>query len=274
MYKYFKMPAKRKYLKRRGMKKTRAPRAQARVSDSIKTYVKSVVHSQIENKCVQINPGPVSFGNYLESPDFNSFPMAPLTGYWNINQGVGQGNRIGNIIKVRKTYLNYVLYAQPYNAGTNAVPQPSEVRLMLGYVKSTPTFSPIAGDIAQLFQAGSSSAAPVGNLKDLVSVYNVDYWSIKKSWTHKIGYASSTGTGGPADQQYLANNDFKLNVMKRIDITQHMPKTCVFNDTSATTNTKNLFFMYYAVGANGGTYTNITLPVRIEYWIDFHYEDA
>jgi len=267
---------RKKGVKKRAMmrKKRVVGKKRSSVSAGVKQYVKSYLHSQIENKCVQINPGPVSFGNFLESPDFNAYPMAPLNTYWNINQGVGQGNRIGNIIKVRKTYLNYTLNPQPYNAGTNTTPQPSEVRLMLGYVKSTPTFSPVPGDFAQLFQSGSSSAAPVGTLKDLIAVYNVDYWNIKKSWTHKIGYASSTGTGGPADQQYLANNDFKLNVVRRLDITKHMPKTCVFNDTSATTNTKNLFFMYYAVAANGGTYSNITLPVRIDFWIDFHYEDA
>lgn len=268
------MAGKRKYQKKRGMKKTRAPRAKAQVSDTVKSYVKSQIHAQIENKCFQVNPGQLSFGNVLESPDFNAYPMAPLTGYWNIPQGSGQGNRIGNIIKTRKCYLSYVLRPNPYEASTNPTPQPVEVRLMLGYVKNTPTFAPIAGDINQLFNFGSTSAPPVGTLKDLISVYNTDYWTIKKSWTHKIGYASSNGTGALAGSQTFNNNDFKLNVVKRLDITQHMPKTCVFNDTSATTNTKNLFFMFYAVATNGQTFTNISLPCNIDYWVDYHYEDA
>jgi len=245
-----------------------------KVSLSIKKYVKRTIHSQIENKCVQVNPGPVGFGNVLESPDFNVYPMAPLSLYWTISQGVGQASRIGNTIKVRKTYLNYVLVPLPYNATTNATPQPCEVRLMLGYVKNTPCFAPVAGDINQLFQSGNSSIAPVGSLKDIVSVYNKDYWVIKKSWTHKVGYAQYGGTGVSVAQQSFTNNDFKYNVVKRLDITQHMPKTCIFNDSSATTNTKNLFFMHYAVAASGGIYTATSLPVSIEYWIDFHYEDA
>lgn len=59
-----------------------------------------------------------------------------------------------------------------------------------------------------------------------------------------------------------------------MDITKMCPATCQFNDASATTNTKNLFFMYQALAGNGGVNTSNTLPCNIEYWIDFHYEDA
>lgn len=245
-----------------------------RVSDAVKTYVKRTIHSQIENKCVQINPGQLAFGNVLESPDFNAYPLAPLNSFWTIAQGVGQGNRVGNIIKVRKVMLNYILRPAPYDVLTNPNTQPSEVRLMLGYVKNSPAFLPLNTDIAQLFNVGSTSQAPVGTLKDLISPYNNDYWTIKKSWTHKLGFANNSGTGGSPGVQYHANNDFKYNAMARIDVTRYMPKTCVFNDAVGTTNTKNLFFMYYAVAAGGGTYGATTLPVFIDYWIDFHYEDA
>lgn len=243
------------------------------VSAGVKKYVKSQIHSTIENKCVQVNFGN-SFGNVNESPDFNAYPMCPLATYWTINQGVGQGNRVGNIIKTRKVYLNYVLRPLPYSATTNPQPNPCEVQLMLGYVKNTPCFTPVGGDISFLFQSGSASTAPIGSLRDLVSVINDDYWVIKKRWTHKVGYAASEGTGANPGNQFQANNDFKLNYVKRLDITKHIPKTHVFNDGSATTNTRNLFLMYYAVAADGGTYGSNGLVANIEFWIDFHYEDA
>jgi len=244
------------------------------VSSAVKGYVKKELHSAIETKCVQINPGQLSFGNVAEAPDFNAYPMAPLNTYWTVPQGTGQGNRVGNIIKVRKCTLSYVLRPAQYDALTNPNPQPSEVVMFLGYVRNTPAFAPVPGDINQLFQAGSSSLAPVGSLKDIISIYNTDYWMIKKSWRHKLGFANNAGSGNSPASQSFANNDFKLNVVKRLDITKHMPKTCVFNDTSSTTNTKNLFLMFYAVSTNGGVYSSITLPVNIDYWIDFHYEDA
>lgn len=254
-------------------KSARGGRKSSSVSSSVKSYVKKAISLNIENKCVQINSGQ-SFGNVRESPDFNAFPMCPLSGYWTVGQGVGQGSRIGNIIKTKKVYLNYILRPNPYDAVFNASCRPMEIQLMLGYVKNTPCFAPIGGDVDVLFNAGSTSAAPQGTLKDIISVINTDYWTIKKRWTHKIGYSSAEGTGGNVANQFFANNDFKLNAVKRVDITKHCPVTHCFNDASQTTNTRGLFLMYYAVAADNFNFSATQLPANIEFWVDFHYEDA
>ena len=260
----------RKHLRKRvARKRTKKPT----VSLAVRKYVKRTIHTQIENKSIQINGG-LSFGNVNESPDFNAYPMAPLSGYWGITQGVAQGNRISNQITTRKAYLSYVLRPNAYEVSTNANPRPCEVQLMLGYVKNTPSFAPASLDIQQLFQAGSSATAPVGTLRDIISVINTDYWTIKKRWTHKVGYASATGTGGVAAAQYNSNNDFKLNVVKRIDITKMLPAKYQFNDNSISPTSKNLFFMFYAVSSTGAAYSATDLPVNIEFWLDYHFEDA
>lgn len=265
--------AKRPY-KKRGIyakKKTRG------VTTAVKKYVKSTIHRQIENKCVQINGG-VSFGNYLESPDFNAFPICPLAGIWSIPQGVLQGNRVGNQIKTRKVYLNYIVRPQPYDAVANPLPRPLNIQLMLGYVKNTPCFQPAALDIQQLFQSGSSVSAPIGSNRDIISVINTDYWTIKKRWNHKIGNSNFGGTTASApDQsqnQFYANNDYKLNAIMRMDITKYVPSLLQFNDSGVTPTSKNLFFMYYAVAATGPTNSATVLPANMEFWIDFHFEDA
>lgn len=254
-------------------KSVRGGRKSSAVSSSVKSYVKKAISMNIENKCVQINGGS-SFGNVRESPDFNVYPMCPLSGYWTVGQGVGQGSRIGNIIKTKKVYLNYVIRPNPYDVTVNPSCRPCEVQLMLGYVKNTPCFAPVPGDIDVLFNNGSSTVAPVGTLKDLISVVNTDYWTIKKRWTHKIGYSSAEGTGGNVANQFFANNDFKLNVVRRMDITKYVPVTHAFNDGSQTTNTRGLFLMYYAVAADNFNFTATQLPANIEFWVDFHYEDA
>lgn len=265
-----------KFSSSKGIRKrkiAKKPFKRPRVSLAIKKYVKRSLHTQIENKCVQINGG-LSFGNVLESPDFNAYPMCPLSGYWSILQGVGSGARVGNQIRTRKCYLSYVLRPNQYDVTFNAAQVPSEVQLMLGYVKNTPCFAPSPADIAQLFQSGSSVTAPVGSLRDIISVINTDYWVIKKRWTHKIGYAINSGTGGVAGAQYFSNNDFKLNVVKKIDVTKMIPQLFQFNDGSITPTSKNLFFMFYAVAASGEVISNVKLPCNIEFWIDYHYEDA
>jgi len=142
---------KRRSYKPKSSKKkfARGGRKSSAVSSAVKTYVKSRIHAEIENKCVQINAGN-SFGNVNESTDFNAYPMCPLAGYWTVGQGVGQGARVGNIIKTRKVYLNYVLRPTAYDAVFNPSPRPCEIQLMLGYVKNTPCFAPVPGDVNTL----------------------------------------------------------------------------------------------------------------------------
>lgn len=255
---------KKRVYKKRGGKK---------ISLAIKKYVNRTIAKDIENKSVQINGGN-SFGSYLESPEFNAYPMCPYTGYWTIPQGVGAGNRVGNQIRPKKVMLNYVLRPLPHDAVTNPNPLPCQVLLYLGYVKSSPSSLPIAIDFNYFFQSGSSSISPVGNLRDTVSVINKDYWTIKKKWSHKIGYSAYNGTGQIAGSQFQQNNDFKMNAVRKLDITKLVPKTLIFNDTQQSTNTKNLFFMYEAVSATGSTLGLQFLTSNIEFWIDFEYEDA
>lgn len=255
----------RKFAKKRIAKKS--------ISLAIKKYVKTAISKDVENKSVQINGGN-SFGSYLESPEFNAYPMCPYTGYWTISQGVGAGNRVGNQIKPKRVMLNYVLRPLPYDSLTNPNPLPCQILLYLGYVKNTPSTLPIGTDFNYFFQSGNSSVSPVGNLRDTVSVINKDYWTIKKKWSHKIGYAGYTGTGSIAGNQFNVNNDFKLNVVKKINITKFVPNTLIFNDTQQSTNTKNLFFMYEAVSATGNTLGVQFLTANIEFWVDFEYEDA
>lgn len=251
----------------------RAKKTTSTVSLATKQYVNKVLHTAIENKSVQINGG-YSFAGVASDPDLNAYPMCPLSTFWSIGQGVGAGSRVGNDIKVRKVMLNYVLRPLPYDVITNPFPQPQEILLILGYVKNTPSFAPIAGDINGLFQSGNTTTGPIGSLRDIIAVPNTDYWVIKKKWSHKLGYANYGGTGTLPAQQSFSNNDFKLNIVKRLDITKFIPKTVNFNDTNVTVNTKNLFFMQEAVPCNGSSFAAGQLTANIEFWIDFHYEDA
>ena len=258
---------RKRTFKKRTIKKTKG------VSVAIKKYVKKTLHTEIENKSVQINYS-TSFGNVSESPEFNAYPMCPQAGYWSIAQSVGQGGRVGNVIKPIKVFLNYILRPTPYDVTVNAFPQPCEVQMMLGYVKPTPSSVPTAGDVSQLFQSGSSITAPVGTLRDIISIVNTDYWVIKKRWTHKIGYSSASGLGSNGANQYFANNDFKMNVVKRMNITKMIPNKCTFNDNSVSVMQRNLYLMFYSVASDGSTFGATRLPTFIEYCIDFVYVDA
>lgn len=268
--------APRKNMRRRRAplrKRSAAGKGKTSVSAGVKKYVKRAIDLEVEDKSVQINQQ-ISFGNYLESPEFNAFPMCPQNGYWAIGQSVQAGSRLGNKIKIKSVHLNYVLRPNDYINPFNLTPTPSNVLLYLGYVKNAPSFVPVASDFTQFYQAGSSVQAPFGTLKDSIAILNKDYWVIKKRWMEKIGFASNDGTGGQAAGQYYSNNDYKLNATRRIDITKYCVKTCTFNDGASGVTNRNLYFMFEAVAANGTTYGATTLPCNIDYWIDFVYQDA
>lgn len=266
---------------RKNMRKRRAPlrkrsaagKGKTSVSVGVKKYVKKAISAEIENKSVQINQQ-VSFGNYNESPDFNAFPMNPQNSFWTLGQSVGAGGRVGNRIKIKSVHLSYVLRPNPYDVTFNPNPVPVNVLLYLGYVKNAPSFAPVAADFLGFFQSGSGVQAPFGTLKDTVAVINKDYWVIKKKWMEKIGYAANDGTGSIAGNQYFQNNDYKMNAVRRMDITKLCHKTCVFNDGTGGVLNRNLFFMYEAVSASGFATGATTLTANIDYWIDFVYEDA
>lgn len=243
------------------------------VSQAVKTYVKRRIHSNIENKVANINYGN-SFGAINESPDMNMFPMLPYTTVWTIPQGTSVAGRIGNQIKIRKVMLNYVLRPNPYDAVFNTTCIPHEIDLYLGYTKQLPGFLPASGDLDFLYQSGATSLRPAGTLKDIVSSINTDYWHISKRWRHKLGYSSNNGTGNSATNQSFNNNDFKLNVIQKLDITKFCPKTVTFNDGTNSPQGKNLFFFYQAIRSDGLLSGSTTLPCNIEFWIDFRYEDA
>lgn len=264
---------KRPMRKRAPLRKRAAGGKRTSVSAGVKKFVKRALSAEIENKSVQVNQQ-ISFGNVFESPDFNAFPMCPQTGFWVISQGVGAGARVGNRIKIKSVHLNYVLRPNPYDIAFNPNPVPVNVLLYLGYVKNAPSFVPNSADVTQFFQAGNSVQAPFGTLKDTVAIINKDFWVIKKKWMEKIGYSAADGTGSVAGNQFFANNDYKMNSVKRMNITNLCQKTCIFNDSAGGITNRNLYFMFQAVSSTGFATGATTLTANIDYWVDFVYEDA
>jgi len=254
-------------------KKVLSKRRGAGLVRSFKAYVDKVVRRNIENK-VQNIENATNIGNYLNSATLYSYPITPYAGFMTIGQGVTQNTRVGNVIRTRRVTLNYVLRPNAYNAVSNAGPAPFEIDMFLGYVKQSPGELPTAGDFNNLFQNGSSAVGPVGNLSDLIASVNKDYWTIKKRWRHKVGFSNNSGTGTNVSYQSFSNNDFKLNVVKKLDITRHVPKIIKWNDGVTTPTSRGLFFFFQLVSSAGNVLAGTQQPGNIEYWVEFNYEDA
>lgn len=265
------MKVKRAIRRKRTFKKKRV--AKRTVSVAVKNYVKRSIAVATENKVVNFQQQ-LSFGNAAANSSLYAHPILPYTGFGTIGQGITQGARIGNEIKIRKVMLKYVLRPTGYDVGSNPFPVPIEVEMYLGRTRGVPGEIPAVVDFNNLYQSGSTVFGPAGNLNDLLTEVNTDYWTIKKRWRHKIGFAGNNGSGAIAASQYFNNNDFKLNVVKKMNITKLCPKTLKFNDSNNTVQGPGLFFFYQALSANGNTNGSTVLPCHITYWIDIHYEDA
>jgi len=269
------MKKKSLYRKRRSVKRSKYSPRRSSVSVAVKKYVNRTIHSNIENKCAQVQWSQ-SLGGATGSSTLYAFPMTPYAGYMSISPTVLQNGRVGNTIKTRKLTFNFVMSPLQYNATTNPYPTPLEVQMIFGYAKDDSAVIPTPTDITNLFQAGSSSSAPTGLLTDLCLDFNKDAWHISKVMKFKLGYGSfNASPGGQANLGYTTNNDFKLNVVKRINLTKYCPKTIKFNDSTTLPQNKGLFCMINVLNALGNSVIPVNqLVCRIDGYVNYEYEDA
>lgn len=260
---------KRTYRKRTAPKK-RTYKKRSMVSNTIKRYVNRTIHSNIENKCNQISVSQERLTTYAVVPGLLTLSMIPYTV---INNGNEQGQRLGNMIKTRKCMFSFCLHQAAYNASTNASPEPQDIIMMFGKVKNARPQLPIAADFAKLYQNGNSFRAPASTTQDHTFEVNKDFFTVYKRLKFKVGTAEVFGNGAQGTKQYLANNDYKLNITKKINLTKFCPKTVKFNDTTAQPTNDGLWCWIYTVNADG-SFTAQNSPALIDYTIYYEYEDA
>lgn len=254
-------------------KRTYRKKSAKKVTLPVKRYVKKVISRQVETKSAYVN-NQITFGNINQSSTLNFAPILWYTGYHTLASGVLDGQKLGNKVTIKRVLLKYVLLPQPYDITTNPVPGPIHIQMFLGRVKQSKALLPSAGDVAMLFNQGSTTVSPTGNLTDLNGMINKDYWDMKKVWEHKLGFAAYTGSGSSAAPQYYQNNDFKYNVVRTMNITRMVQKLALFNDSANSVQNGNLFFGYQSLAASGGTTGATTVNAKINYSIHIEYEDA
>lgn len=242
--------------------------------NTVRRIAKKVVSREAENKSVQFfstgsNIYPATSASMVPS----IIPLSPYDGFLSINQGVDQGERIGNRIKIKNISIKGTIFPLPYDASTNPNPQPIQVIFWIFYSRQTPTLQP-GGALTTWFQDGSTFRPLSGNLSDLVSKVNDDQYRLLGKRVFKIGYAAYEGSGIQPAFQAFHNNDFKLNASFRINVTKHVIRRPHFNDDSSNTpRDRGVFLLAQAINADGSTMANNIIPVRMTYSIDCTFED-
>ena len=244
------------------------------VKANLRSEIKRVISRQEEHKesCQYSLNTPLPPSNNV-SWVTSSIPICPNAAGFQITQGVGQGQRVGNQIRTKKCWVKGVLHPTIYDAATNNQPLPFEVRMLLFKDKFNKSSQPSAVNL-DLFQNGSSVLAPQNDLVDMILDLNRDRYTIYHDEILKVGTANSGGTGNLASFQYFANNDFSYNVKFHVDCTKFLPSVVTYNDTSTSPMSDSLWLIFLPVAANGSQLASNNTGLAMSWTAVYQYTDA
>lgn len=193
---------------------------------------------------------------------------------YQINQGTGQGDRIGNKIRTKKLVMKFIFNPTSYNATTNTNPKPVDLRVFWLYNKDDSETLPSQLDFTKFFQLGDTSSAPQSFLADMMLEVNKDLFHVYAERRYKLGYQNASAAGTVTGSEYFANNDYSYNVIDEIDLTPYTAKTFTFSDSNSQPNTRGLFCVILAAAADGSVLANTQVPAYLFYTLQYQYTDA
>jgi len=263
---------------KKGKKSMRSKRVAKKPTQSMKRFVKAEIARNIENKCGQdYDLGKPIFAS--SSANFNSsvFPLSPAsTGSISIVQGTGQGNRVGNKIKIKKATLKGTLHPNAYNAtpGTGYNPQPIPIQVIMWFFYDKENPNSIPAPASDFFQFGGTTSAMQNDLVDLWAPINTDKYRVFGKRMFKLGHSEWATTGSAPTLGNSTNNDFKYNCNFSVNVAKWMPKMYTFRDNNADPSTRGLYCMVQCIAASGGQIADGQWPATMSYMLDLEWEDA
>jgi hypothetical protein len=221
-----------------------------------KRQIAKVVEGMMEKKYINRDPQTYSFN---ANNTTMSNPVDLISGLENINQGVGQGDRIGNEIKLTQATLRAVFTMNPsYISGQTF--RPGYVQVWLGTLKDAPSTSPTAADLLRIYQDGSGSAGADGTVIATLRPLNRDHFNIRYYKKFKLGGAGAI----------YANNDFPIQ--QEIVVPNIVKGKVKYSDTSLPTN--KYMYMWCTFTTVDSVPLTVTVPVDCSYFVDFRFVDA
>lgn len=276
---YRKVPSKRKAI-RKAVRTVQAAR--------IKAVIKETLGRQIETKVLQtagtLNVRPYETAALMSALNFNSTcycltPQGSTLGAWTgggysiLANGVGQDQRIGDEVKIKAMYFNYLLIPQAYNATTNSVPAPQIVLMFFVRPKVRNAFGLastdiLAGPSANFFENQTNTDSGFsGTTLDLLRKVDRDNFEVLAVRRHKIGYAGVLNTSNVVTT--LDNNDFKAYHQGRVKIKGFNWKV----DRQDVYQGRNIYCFCVAFRADGTGILSTQIPVICNFNHSVYYSD-
>jgi len=278
-----------KYSKSGGKKTTQSmtPRT---ATQTIKKYVKQAIAKQIENKISASSQFTGNLVNYSATDP--TWFYANYNSFFNLSEGVQQGQRVGNQIRLKRWIIKGFI-TPDIATPIPLIPSPYQVNSFQGYVRlmllKKRDNSTVSNLLSNLLQNGNSSVAPYGTQFDRLFPINTDLYKVFWQQTYKMGNAAAnasltSGTTTLANYYPIqSNNDFKMVESFGIDVCKYIGKDAkiTFNDNSTQAITP-AFLNNITLCAYWSPFTGDLLPSTVNnkcwYKINllsyFEYEDA
>lgn len=248
------------------------------VSRAMKAYVNRRIDAAADTKETNYDSGVHSlrFANAATFSANGVFALTPYTSQITISQGTGEGDRVGDSVRVKSAKLRMVLYPNVYDATSNNLPKPQDVQVFIFGMK--PQYdsynNAVSSATTNMLQNGNSSAGLTSIMSDLLSDVNSDIVTLYSRKIYKVGTATDTGTGNQIAYQYFANNDYKYNHIIEMDLTKFYPKKLIWNDTATLTTTRGVYMVVCPVPADGTAPVSSQFTCSCEWQMNLKYKDA
>lgn len=265
------MAKKRVYRKRKFSRKKKVFRKR---KSSLPRLVKKLIFRNLETKQFDLYREniPIYPWNNVNSAA-STIPVSPNLTYLAITQGTGQQQRIGNVINLTTLRLKFLITPNPYHATTNPFPMPLNVGLYLWVSKNQPLDIPSLAS-TNIIQLGNSSTSFTGRVVDEMANWNTDLFTLYYRKFFKVGYAQSAAIGTSGNNEYFANNDYKLSVKGSVNMLKYAIKRVKFDDNITQATTRGLFMSWVVHRPDGTLLPTTTVPCGVTQSIVCRFKDA
>lgn len=256
--------------------KTKKEHPMSRIREMVKDETKKTLSRALEKKTAQLNLSGFRFlnasNNTVDFENSNIFCIGPYGGAGVgpvIPQGVGQGERIGNSIKIKRAIVKGVLYPELGDQRACLL----DVNIYILRVRTANNLNDAYQVIINsMFQDGDTDVPLTGVLTDNVLPINKDRIILYKHLVRKVGYAVNDEVTGPGSLvTALPNNDYKVNNSFSIDCTKYVTKNQRFNDANNFPTNELTWVVFSPVpatnqlnGVNENT-VNCSFSISVEY---------
>lgn len=265
--------AYRKFYRRRPRKYIRRRRytGKRKVPKVIRRYVRKTVARNIENKRNVI----YGYNQTVTGVTINNPPSMNLFALPVISQGVAEGQRLGDRIKLKNCHVHLDICHAPYDATANPHSGCYVTVLFLKARNSNAGVIP-ANNWVNLFDAGTSTVTWQQNTMDTLFQFNENIFNVVYKRIFNIGHTKSNDYGQSPTTFVLPGNEAVQNVRTNFRLPlKKIRKMIRYDDNTSIPQSENLWMYAYASPYEyNGTYDVNKTPARISYVLQWEFEDA